>query len=170
MTRALTDLADMAAMMRQPEQAVRLLGAAATLNEPMSVAVEFAERSGWRRAQTEARAQLDPDAYQRAWNAGCQLSWEDVVAAALEAPANHPPATAKGTSTGSLLSPREAQVLQLLVDGRTDREIAEALFISPRTAQGHVASILNKLGVNSRTAAVAVALQRGLLPAGDDSA
>jgi DNA-binding CsgD family transcriptional regulator len=54
--------------------------------------------------------------------------------------------------------------LRLLVMGRTDREIADALFISPRTAQGHVARLFDKLGVGTRTAAVAAALQSDLLP------
>ena len=54
-------------------------------------------------------------------------------------------------------------MLVLLVQGQTDREIADSLFISPRTAQGHVAKLLDKLGVNTRTAAVAAALQSDLL-------
>ena len=61
------------------------------------------------------------------------------------------------------LSPRELEVLHLLVDGKTDREIAEELFISPRTAMSHVANIRNKLGVDSRTAAVGIAIREGLV-------
>ena len=61
------------------------------------------------------------------------------------------------------LSPRELDVLRLLVDGRTDREIAEELFISPRTAMSHVANIRNKLGVDSRTAAAGIAIREGLV-------
>ncbi len=61
------------------------------------------------------------------------------------------------------LSPRELEVLRLLVDGRTDREIAEELFISPRTAMSHVANIRNKLGVDSRTAATAIAIRESLV-------
>ena len=52
----------------------------------------------------------------------------------------------------------------VLVTGHTDREIGAALFISPRTAQGHVASIFAKLGVNSRAAATAVAVRANLVP------
>jgi DNA-binding CsgD family transcriptional regulator len=55
-------------------------------------------------------------------------------------------------------------VLNLLVQGLSDREIAEALFISPRTAQGHVGRIFTKLNVSSRAAAVATALQAGNFP------
>jgi DNA-binding CsgD family transcriptional regulator len=55
-------------------------------------------------------------------------------------------------------------VLRLLAAGRTDREIADALFVSRRTVNSHVANILGKLGVHSRQDAVAQARQRGLLP------
>jgi DNA-binding CsgD family transcriptional regulator len=61
------------------------------------------------------------------------------------------------------LTPRELDVLRLLVAGKTDREIAEELFISPRTAQGHVGSIYAKLGVGSRAAAVTASFQLGLV-------
>ena len=60
-------------------------------------------------------------------------------------PANDP---ALGTLTG-----RETEVLRLLAEGRTDREIAQALTISPRTVTTHVASILHKLGTTRRAEA-----------------
>ena len=55
------------------------------------------------------------------------------------------------------LTSRERDVLALLAEGRTDRQIAEALFISPRTVAMHVSSILAKLGVPNRGGAAAVA-------------
>jgi DNA-binding NarL/FixJ family response regulator len=54
-------------------------------------------------------------------------------------------------------------VLRLLADGHSDREIAEALFIGPRTVQTHVANLFVKLGVNARAEAAAVAVRRGLV-------
>jgi DNA-binding NarL/FixJ family response regulator len=61
------------------------------------------------------------------------------------------------------LSPRELEVLRLLADGISDREIAAVLFISPRTVMRHVAGILAKLGVSSRTAAATLAVREGLI-------
>jgi DNA-binding NarL/FixJ family response regulator len=60
------------------------------------------------------------------------------------------------------LTPREVQVLGLLVDGLSDREIAERLFVSRHTAANHVGSILSKLGVPSRAAAAAWAVRNGI--------
>lgn len=60
------------------------------------------------------------------------------------------------------LSPREVEVIAQIVDGKSNRDIAENLYISPRTVANHVASIMNKLGVNSRTAAAAWAIRHGV--------
>jgi DNA-binding NarL/FixJ family response regulator len=54
-------------------------------------------------------------------------------------------------------------VLRLLVEGHSDRQIAETLSISPKTASNHVSSILAKLGVETRTAAAAHAIRRHLV-------
>ena len=60
------------------------------------------------------------------------------------------------------LSPREREVLSLVGEGRTNREIADRLFISEKTASVHVTHILDKLGVSSRVEAALVAARAGL--------
>ena len=62
-----------------------------------------------------------------------------------------------------ILSKREHEVLRLLVEGKTNQEIATALFISPHTVTNHVTSILSKLNLESRTAAATYALRHGLV-------
>jgi len=61
------------------------------------------------------------------------------------------------------LTPRELDVLRLVAEGLTDPEVAEQLFISPRTVSSHLTSIYTKLGVSSRTAATRLAVEHGLL-------
>jgi DNA-binding NarL/FixJ family response regulator len=60
------------------------------------------------------------------------------------------------------LTPREREVLRLLVDGRSNRAIAETLSLSERTVENHVLHILTKLGLESRTAAATYAVRHGL--------
>lgn len=63
-----------------------------------------------------------------------------------------------------LLTTREREVLQLVAEGRTSIEIAQQLFISPRTAEGHRANLMRKLGVQNNAELVRYALKRGILP------
>ena len=62
------------------------------------------------------------------------------------------------------LTPREMEVLRIICEGRTDREISERLYISERTVHVHVRRVLAKLGVSTRTQAAALALRQGIVP------
>jgi two-component system, NarL family, response regulator LiaR len=68
---------------------------------------------------------------------------------------------------GDDLTVREREVLALMVEGLTNPEIADQLIIGLSTAKSHVSSILSKLGAATRTEAVAMALQRGIVGQGD---
>ncbi|APC49148.1 response regulator [Virgibacillus halodenitrificans] len=60
-----------------------------------------------------------------------------------------------------LLTKRECQVLQLLADGKSNRAVAETLYISEKTVKNHVSNILQKMNVNDRTQAVVSAIRKG---------
>ena len=68
----------------------------------------------------------------------------------------------RGTAPDHELTAREVEVLRLVAAGRTNAEIAEALFVSRRTVTSHVERIFAKLGVHSRAEAGAVAREREL--------
>jgi DNA-binding NarL/FixJ family response regulator len=80
-----------------------------------------------------------------------------------------PPAVAERLAerfAGQELTVRETEVLRLIVAGKSNREIAEALFISESTVKTHINNLLSKLGVTDRTQAATTALQRGIVHLG----
>lgn len=70
---------------------------------------------------------------------------------------------ARMTSPGTALSPRETEILEVLATGATNREAAKRLFISESTVKTHLVHLYEKLGVESRTAALRVARERRLI-------
>ena len=74
--------------------------------------------------------------------------------------------SADGPAGAEPITDRERDVLQLLAQGRSNKEIAAALVISERTVKFHVSSILAKLGAGNRTEAVTLAARRGLVKLG----
>ncbi len=163
---ALSGCAAVAAALGRATGAVRLLAAAMAVCEEIGVP-RLLHHEQYRRALAAARAALDEAAFAAAWDAGRALTPEQVRAEVEDALGAAPtPALAteaRDPAARSGLTPREREVLRLLVEGRSDREIGAALFISRRTAMTHVANILAKLGVPSRTAAARAAAARGLL-------
>ncbi|MGH2616202.1 MAG: LuxR C-terminal-related transcriptional regulator, partial [Thermomicrobiales bacterium] len=160
----LTGLATMAAILGQPERAARLFGAAEALLAAAGVTMEPVDLAVCEPHRNAVRAELGTEAFAAAWNAGAALPPPQAIADALafatqvrsDAPDERPSDHALG------LSPREREVLRLLVEGRSNPEIAAALFISHATVRNHVTNILAKLGVESRTAAATFALRHGL--------
>ena len=69
-----------------------------------------------------------------------------------------------------LLTPRQEEVLQLLLDGYTNKEIGRMLYLSEETVKNHVSSILRSFGVTTRTQAVLVAKRRGYTGSGREPA
>jgi non-specific serine/threonine protein kinase len=111
-----------------------------------------------------ARQALDPQAYAAAWAAGRALSPEDAVAEALAVEAEPPVSEAPRRSGAPLagLTPTEIQVLRLLADGWTTKEIAADLVVAVSTVDRHITHIYGKLGVRNRAEATAFALKHTL--------
>ena len=85
----------------------------------------------------------------------------EAVAAVLRAAGHRVPRRREGPAG---LTTRKVEVLRLLARGLSNKEIAERLVISPKTAGNHIERIYAKIGVNSRAAAAMFAMQNGLLP------
>jgi DNA-binding CsgD family transcriptional regulator len=173
--RALVGIAALAADRGHVELAARLLGAIEAIHAQTG-ATEVRWPEVRERAERTARAVLGETAYAVAVATGRDLPLGDAVldalalAGALAAgvEASMPvPAAATASEPRHLadrvgLSAREREVLALLAQRRSDAEIAEALYLSVRTVEGHVRGAFNKLGVNNRRDAAALAARHGL--------
>jgi DNA-binding NarL/FixJ family response regulator len=145
-----------------------LLGSADALSETTGFTTGFVgSLTGL--SLNELRAQVEREEIQRAYRAGRALSLQDAVALALELLEDYAQTLSggetreKGPVEASPLSTREQEVLRLVAEGLTNRLIAQQLFLSPRTVDHHLTSIFNKLGVETRAQAVAVATHDGIL-------
>ncbi|MDQ4099335.1 MAG: tetratricopeptide repeat protein [Chloroflexota bacterium] len=162
----LIGLSNLAATGGQPELAARLLGVTQSLQESLDAPMRPDERADFTRATNLARSLVGEASFAAAYTAGRALTLDQGVAEALTVGVVARPIAHVSHGDGDarpLLTSREGEVLRLLLDGYTDRQIADALLISPRTVSHHVASILAKVGAKSRTAAVGRARRLGLL-------
>jgi ATP/maltotriose-dependent transcriptional regulator MalT len=162
----LAGLASVAGARRQPARVARLGGAAEALLEGIGAVMSPIDRADYAPFIDAARDRLGAAPFAARWAEGRALPLEEAIVEALAGvtpadgttPVPGPLAPAAGTE----LTPRELDVLRLLAEGRSNRAIADALFLSLPTVKGHVASILAKLGVESRTAAAGYAHRHGL--------
>ena len=158
-------LADVAAALGRAETAARLWASTEAgrqaLATPLSPAAG-AEREG---ALVAVRRALGDTAFAEAWSSGERMSIDQAAdeATALAAPPAVPRSAPTPPPGEPLLTPREVDVLRLLAEGRTSRQIAEELFVSHRTVSTHISSIFGKLGVSSRSAAAAYAIRHRLV-------
>ncbi len=164
---SLEGLAAIAVAHEEAERAARLLGAAETLRARLGVVHAPSRLPRYEQTVAATRATLSEAALAAAWDEGRRLSPEAARAEAIQAATSAVPgATERGAAQRVAdhgLTPRETEVLRLLVEGRSDREIGDALFISHRTVMRHVTGILAKLGVDNRTAATNLAVRQGLV-------
>ena len=151
-------VAAVAAKTGRYELAARITGMARAESKRSQITLRAPLLLAYEAIVSDARRMLGDDHYDRLVDAGYGLSKADAVAeiVSLAEPAVRAIA-ASDPAPFNQLSNREFEVLLHLMAGRTDPEIAGELFLSPRTVSQHVSSILNKLGVNSRTAAASMA-------------
>jgi predicted ATPase/DNA-binding CsgD family transcriptional regulator len=172
-------VADLAAGAGDPGSIARLLAAADALREATAVPRSPPVHERYARALDAIRPRLEVPTFDAAWAAGGGMSPDEIVEEALanlailrvrhSVSSGRPAASVPGTPSADRrsagpLSRREQQVLRLVADGLSNKEIARRLVITTHTAKAHVASILNKLGADTRAQAVALAARDGLLP------
>ena len=165
-------LACVAGTRGQAERAAKLLGAAQALHEAMGFPLWHEQHTLIEPYLAAARSQLDESAWTEAREGGRAMSMEAAIEYALSAeePSTTTPSSAAPEQPSTPapehpagLTAREVEVLGLVAAGMTNAQVANRLFLSPRTVQRHLNSVYHKLGVSSRTAATRFALEHGLL-------
>jgi non-specific serine/threonine protein kinase len=162
----LEHLATLCAATAQPDRAALFLGAADAIRRRIGAARWATEQARADAALKRVHAALDAGTARQAWEAGGALSTADVGVEVLASSVPDGPADPEHANPERdllTLTRREREVAVLVAGGKTNREIATALFISERTADNHVQHILNKLGFTSRSQIAAWAATHGLL-------
>ncbi len=149
------------------ERSARYFGFAEELGRTVASRMMPAEQERALHTREAVRSALGEERYNSALLAGRLITIEQLIAeisspASGETESPTAPAQALPPSDPFGISKREREVLAQLIEGKSDREIAEALFISHRTVMRHVSSILDKLDAPTRTAAATIALRHGL--------
>jgi len=158
----------------QPSQATRLLGVAESLRQSLGesgkLTADFAVHP---RLLAALQATEDSAQVRQNLEIGRAMSIDQAIAVILEL-SPRPTIDDAGETASINLTERERAVLRLLIAGYPNRDIARELFLSVRTVEGHVSHICGKLGVQTRTAAVSLAITSGLISpeasSGDDAA
>lgn len=162
-------IAELVVAPADPPLAATLLGATAGLRNGLGTPIPSAERLAHDRCVRMLREALGPGRFRSAWQQGELMHLGELVDLALRAIKTVQDGSRQGGDNlpaGQAgehgLTERELEVLRLLSQGRTNREIGAELLISTGTAGVHVSNILRKLGVSSRVQAAGVAHRLGL--------
>jgi predicted ATPase/DNA-binding CsgD family transcriptional regulator len=161
--RCLMTLAQLAVDMGQAELALRLYGAAGVMFQRRGFMVTPYMQDRFDRAIAPTRATLSEAEFGAACAAGRALGPEAACTMALDFGRSVVDATPEHPPNHLGLSRREMEVLRLLAEGLSNRDIAQNLSLSDRTVENHVLHILTKLQVGSRTAAATYAIRHGFV-------
>jgi DNA-binding NarL/FixJ family response regulator len=151
-----------------PELAAEVLGATEALREQLGAPIPPVEAPDRDAAVAQLSRKLTALKLETAWSDGRERSLDCIVDRTVEALDALDGPAAGGGADATDLTPRELAVLELVVKGHTNREIAGALYISPSTAGVHVSNILRKLGAKRRVDAAGIAHRLGLLRSSRD--
>ena len=157
MIEALELLGAIAADAESYQEAARLFGAALALRQTSGFHMALNGRDS---RLARVRAGLDPASFDTAYREGQALTPQQAIAYA-----NRGRGARNRPSHGwDSLTPMEAQIVELLIEGKTNVAIGQQLFVSPRTVQSHLTRIYAKLGVRTRTELARKTTQRQSSP------
>jgi predicted ATPase/DNA-binding CsgD family transcriptional regulator len=160
----LEKLAEAKYQQSQLQEAAKIFGKAEALRIPMGSVIDPADQPHHARIITTLQSALGMEAFVAAWGAGKAMRLEDVIDLALADLSIEFRPTEKEKFGG--LTEREREVALWIAQGKSNREIAEAMTVGVKTVETYVTRILNKLGFDSRVQIATWAMEKGLLKSG----
>jgi DNA-binding CsgD family transcriptional regulator/tetratricopeptide (TPR) repeat protein len=157
----LEKLAEAAYLEKQYEKSVEIFGAADALRAPLGSVIDHADQPEYQRIVSGLRFALGEDTFAALWAEGAAMQLEQVIDLALSEPEPSPVAPTEKERFGGLTA-REREVATLIAQGKSNREIADAMTVGVKTIETYVTRILNKLGFDSRVQIATWAMEKGL--------
>lgn len=140
------------------QRAARLYGAAAALRASIGSTVDLIDKAEYERHLAFIREQLGESTFKTIWTEGQTMILEQAVEYALEPAIPHEQLTKQAFGG---LTEREREVAVLIAQGKSNREIAEAMMVEVKTVETYVTRILNKLGFDSRVQVATWMIEKG---------
>ncbi len=168
MLSGLTYLSGVLGLRGQPQRAAQLVGALDILSDSWGLTLQPEDQSIYDRHVASVRGQLGDEAFETLRSEGQAMTLEQAIEYALETPAPREvaaqPRTLRQTAKQEVggLTAREREVAALIAQGKSNREIAEAMTVGVKTVETYVTRILNKLGFDSRVQIATWAVEKGL--------
>jgi non-specific serine/threonine protein kinase len=141
------------------ERAARLLGAAHAMQAKTGAPSPPSSAADYQRTVMDARKALGDDRFEQTWAEGSAMGLDEAVDLALAQPWQTVRDPAHSTTSAVIgrprqpdvpLSPREREVVTLIAQGLSNREIAESLVLSVRTVERHIENVYNRLGISGK--------------------
>jgi len=147
----------------QFQEAAKIFGHAEALRAPIGSVIDPADQADYHGILSGLRSALGQEACAALWAEGAAMRLEEVVDCAVTETEVPSASTQDEKEKFGGLTAREREVAVLIAQGRSNREIAEAMTIGVKTVETYVTRILNKLGFDSRVQVATWAIQKGLV-------
>ena len=145
------------------QEAAKIFGHAESVRAPIGSVIDPADQRDYKRILSGLRSALGEDAFEVLWQAGTSMPLNQVIECAL----HEAPQAEKEKFAG--LTAREREVAALIAQGKSNREIAEAMTVGVKTVETYVTRILNKLDFDSRVQIATWVVNKGLASSANDA-
>jgi len=144
------------------QEAVKLFGHAESVRAPIGSIIDPADQGDYNRIISRLQSALSEESFAALWAEGVSMRLDDIIDCALTETESSTELTRAEKQKFGGLTRREREVATLIAQGKSNREIAEAMTVRVKTVETYVTRILNKLGLESRVQVATWAIEKGI--------